>query len=506
MKELTNNRLLAKNTLWNLGGNIGTVIIALLAIPIIFSHLGASRLGILTLVWAIEGHFGIFDLGLSHALTKLISEKLGANKESETPPIFWLSLTLMTAAGIAGALALWLFTPQFVQNILKIPIEIEGDAITCFKLVAISLPIVISSAALRGTLAAHQRFDLLNLVRLPTSLLSYAAPLLAIPFTESLWPIVLLLIVSRLLSWLLHFVLCLRTSPTLFSKISIRKAPIRRMLSFGGWMTVTNIISPIIVNLDRFIIGSIVSVASVAYYAAPYEASTKLWMIPTSITSVLFPALSATIGINKQKAAVLYAKAVKYIFLLLFPITILAIMLGKWVLQIWLGQDFSDQSTPVFKLLIIGVFANSLGQVPFWQIQAVGRPDIPAKIHAIELPIYIFTLWTLTTHFGILGAASAWLVRATLDSLVMHWMSSRLSPETKPVALNLFKGSIIASPALICSTMFTEIIWSAFFAWTICTIFLTITWSKFLVEDEKQSIKKLLQSNRLPSFRRKNKL
>jgi hypothetical protein len=35
------------------------------------------------------------------------------------------------------------------------------------------------------------------------------------------------------------------------------------MLRFGGWLTVTNILSPVIVSMDRFIISATVSIAAV---------------------------------------------------------------------------------------------------------------------------------------------------------------------------------------------------------------------------------------------------
>ena len=44
-----------------------------------------------------------------------------------------------------------------------------------------------------------------------------------------------------------------------------------RLLRFGGWMTVSNIVGPLMVTLDRFLIGALISVSAVAYYATPYE-------------------------------------------------------------------------------------------------------------------------------------------------------------------------------------------------------------------------------------------
>jgi len=44
----------------------------------------------------------------------------------------------------------------------------------------------------------------------------------------------------------------------------------------------------------------------------------------------------------------------------------------------------------------------------------------------LELLPFIFVLWLLTSHFGIVGAACAWLLRAAVDLLVLEVMRRRL--------------------------------------------------------------------------------
>ena len=489
MTGLSTGRVLARNTAWNLAGNAASIIVALASIPIILKYLGTDRLGVIGLVWIVEGQFGIFDLGLSHALTKLISEKLGASKEEETPPIFWCTLLIMVSFGAIGALLLYTLTPWLVYSALKVPIAIQLETITAFHLVAFSLPVVISSAALRGLLAAHQRFDLLNVTRVPISLASYLAPLLAIPYSATLQPIVLVLVASRFVAWAVHFILCLRVSPILGRHISAKGAPLRRMFNFGGWMTITNVVGPIMVNLDRMMIGALISMKAVAYYATPYEAATKLWIIPSSLTGVLFPALSAALVQHKDRAALLYERALKYIFLCMFPIALVINSVGHWGLEIWLGSGFAEHSSTVLRLLVIGVFFNSLAQLPFWQIQAAGRPDLSAKAHLIELPCYLVGFWWLTTTFGITGAGIAWVARTTTDTVIMFWLSGRLLPETKKSSRRVGAMCAIGFPFLVAGGLFTNHFAALIFAIVACITFAIVAWKALLTPDEKTIVR-----------------
>jgi len=490
--RLTSGRVLARNTLWTIGGNIASIAIALFSVPIILRYLGTDRFGVISLVWIVEGQFSLFDLGLSQALTKLVAEKLGASKEQDVPAIFWGSLLIMAMSGLIGAVILRAISHWLVYSALKVPAAIQVETLTSFHLVAISLPVVISSAGLRGLLAAYQRFDLLSLYRVPVSLFSYLAPLAVLPFSKKLGPFILVLVLSRFLAWIVHLVLCLSVSPAVRHSVTIQGAPFRYMLRFGGWMTVTNIVGPIMVNVDRILIGALISMSAVAYYATPYEAATKMWIIPTAISGVLFPAFSTALAQDRERAALLFERGVKYIFLSLFPIVITALALGHSVLHLWLGETFALKSTTVLQLLVVGIFANSLAQVPFWQIQAANRPDLAAKVHLTELSFYLLLFYGLTRSYGIQGAGLAWMVRAIVDAIVMFWLSSRLLPESIPFTQRLVKVALFAAPLFLISVSIRNQALAVVFVAVACAVFLIVTWSKYLTPKEREVVQKPL--------------
>jgi O-antigen/teichoic acid export membrane protein len=93
----------------------------------------------------------------------------------------------------------------------------------------------------------------------------------------------------------------------------------------------------------------------------------------------------------------------------------LVVAVAPEFLTLWLDADFGTFSTPVMKLLAIGIFLHSLAYVPMSLLQASGRPDLTAKLNLIELPVYVVVSSLLIRHFGIVGAASAWLLRAGVD-------------------------------------------------------------------------------------------
>ncbi|MCX9476557.1 oligosaccharide flippase family protein, partial [Vibrio cholerae] len=83
----------------------------------------------------------------------------------------------------------------------------------------------------------------------------------------------------------------------------IDKRELKLLLSFGGWMTVTNIVSPIMVNMDRFFIGAKVAVSAVTNYVVPFDLITKALVLPSAISGVLFPEFSKLQAAGETQSA-----------------------------------------------------------------------------------------------------------------------------------------------------------------------------------------------------------
>lgn len=401
--------------------------LALVAIPVLIRGLGTARFGVLTLAWMVIGYFSLFDLGLGRALTKLVAEKLGAGRTEEVPPLAWTALLLMFVLGGVGALLVGLLSPWLVRDVLRIPRALQAETVAAFYCLGLSIPLVTSTAGLRGILEAQHRFDLANVVRVLLGVITFLGPVAVLPVSASLVAVVAALVAGRLLVWLAALVLCLWSMPAL-RRFSLDRAAVGPLLRFGGWMTVTNVVGPLMVYLDRFLIGAMLSVTAVAYYVTPYEVVTKLWIFPSALVAVLFPAFSASFAQDGERAVLLFSRGVKYVFLALFPICLLIVALAPEGLNLWLGTGFAQNSAAVLQWLAIGVFLNSLAQIPFALVQGAGRPDLTARLHLLELPFYLLGVWWLIRVWGIDGAAVAWVARVAVDTVVLFAMAQRILP------------------------------------------------------------------------------
>src|SRR5260370_20968499 len=425
-------RLLARNVVWNLIGCLALRLVAVLCIPVLAKGLGTDRFGVLALVWDLIGYATLFDLGLGRALTQLVARKIGAGEEDEVPALVWTSLILMLLVGFIGTLVAFSLSPWLVHRILNVPNSLQRETLNSFYLLGLSIPVVISTAALRGYLEAQQRFALINALRVPMGVFTFVGPLLVLPFSRSLFPVVAVLTVGRLIAWVAHFLLCVRVTPALGHRIAWRREVADPLVRFGGWMTVSNVVGPLMVTFDRFLIGALVSISAVAYYATPYEVVTKLWLIPGALVGVMFPAFSTSSIQDHNRMALLFGRSVKYLLLVLFPVVLFIVVLAQDGLKLWLGAEFARNSVHVLRWLAVGVFINSIAQVPFVLLQGIGKPDLTAKLNLIELPAYLGALWWLTKAHGIEGAAMAWTARAAFDAAVLFILAKQFLPVRVP--------------------------------------------------------------------------
>jgi O-antigen/teichoic acid export membrane protein len=191
-------------------------------------------------------------------------------------------------------------------------------------------------------------------------------------------------------------------------------------------MTLANIAGPILYYVDRFIIGTLLSVKAVAYYSAPFDTINRLTVVPSAVVGVLFPAFAMSLRKNPGHAGLLLSRGVKYVLLTLFPIVLTIVVFAPEGLRLWLGPVFAQNGTPVLRWLAAGVFVNSVAVLPFVLIQSAGRPDFTAKLCLAELVPYLTVLWLISRRFGIEGTAIVWFGRVTSEGIVLFLYANKL--------------------------------------------------------------------------------
>ncbi len=165
-----------------------------------------------------------------------------------------------------------------------------------------------------------------------------------------------------------------------------------------------------------------------AYYATANEAATKLLFLPSAVAGVLFPAFSEALARPENRAARLFDRAVSGAVLAVYPFCAIATLFSRPILGVWLGADYARHAAVPMQIIAAGVCANAAGMIAYAFVQAAGRPDLTARLHLLEAPVYLAALWWLLKHAGINGAAMAWAGRTAIDAVLLLYLSRKAGP------------------------------------------------------------------------------
>ena len=217
-------------------------------------------------------------------------------------------------------------------------------------------------------------------------------------------------------------------------------------------MTLSNVASPILQYGDRFIIASLVSVSAMGHYFVASALATSLLVFMGAITSVLMPAVATAIESDATRARGMLKLGVKVALMGMFVPAVALSAVAPEVLGFWLGSPVGEHLTTTLRLLLIGVLFHGVGFIAMSLILGAAKPQITAKLHALELIAYIPVAMLLIWYFGINGAAIAYVLRIACDALLLLWQARRIISAQdnvfRPLAF-LTVGAIALAAALL---------------------------------------------------------
>ncbi|HVF38662.1 MAG TPA: flippase [Gemmatimonadaceae bacterium] len=487
---------IAKNAIWNFSGQVAQSVVALVCIPLLVKYLGLSRVGLLSLIWVMVGYFSILDFGLGQALTKTAAEAIAAGDATKVRRLYSNATRIQLLMGLAGGMMMAASAGYLVTNVLKVPEPLQAEAQLSVILCAVAFPLVLLASSATGMLQAAQRFDIINLVQVPLGIGQFLLPLICVIWSKNLAIIVAALLASRIVALICLSHMARKIVGSNDATIVAPSGELRSLISFGGWVTISNIVSPLMVFADRFLIGALQTVSALTYYSVPSDATLRFLIVPRSLASAMFPVMSATADPARLRDLVL--RSVRYILLLVGIPTLLLFFAAHEAMSLWMGESFAARSSLVLQILLPGILANSIAQVPYALIQATGRADITAKLHVAEFPLYAAIAFFAIRTWGVEGAAFIWTLRVMVDTAVLFYVARRrigisfsdASVHLIPRLLGML--AIGAAASLLLKSLLDEPtgIWIAMIC--LAAILVSMGWGWFLTESERARMIQIL--------------
>lgn len=411
-----------RNTVYNLLGSIIPLMVSLVTVPLYLDLISTARYGILSIAWLLLGYFGLFDLGLGRATAQRIAALRDARSQ-ERAQTFWTALLMNVGFGVIGGLLIWPIAAYFFGSVFKVEDVLRPEIRAAVPWLILAVPMATLSGVLTGALQGREQFWELNLISVSSTVLFQVLPLsVAWLLGADLGLILPAALFARLLTILVLFGRC-KHHVILDTPPCFVRSQASHLLRFGGWVTITSFVGPMMVVFDRFLIGAVLGAKSVTYYTVPFQLAEKSTIIPGALSSALFPRLAVASLLERQR---LTADALHALLTIMTPIAVIGILFLRPFLTWWVGLELAAESALVGQVIIVGFWANGLARIPYVQLQANGRPDLVAKCHLAEILPYLGLLYLGLGAFGLVGAAAAFSVRVFADLMLLIFFSGVL--------------------------------------------------------------------------------
>lgn len=415
----------ASHISWNLIGLGLPLLIAAVTVPHLLSGLGSQRFGLLALAWGLIGYASALDLGIGRATTQRVSALRDGRDESAIPDVLATATRLTLITGGVGMLLIMLAAVLGVGRLVDAGDVSQAEIRWAILLLGLALPMQAVSATYRGVNEAYLSFKNISVLRILLGAANFGLPYLISLATTRVDMLIASLVVSRALALWFYRIFALQCLPD-GAPAGVWSRPVARQLfQFGGWFTISSIVSPLLTQADRFLIAAILGAAAVTTYVIPYEVTVQTLILASAVTTVAFPAISGLLVSDPEGADRLFRVWMfRVVGAMTLGLAVLALILPE-LLTLWLGHPADPGSVLVGRILCIGVLANAVGSMYFALLHAQGRTRATAMLHMVEVPLYIAALVALTKLFGVGGAALAWSLRMFFDALGMKMLARR---------------------------------------------------------------------------------
>lgn len=420
-------RRTANNAVWSAAGFVLPLILFLITTPYYTEKLGPTQFGIFFLVLAIIGYFSIFDLGFSSATLKYLSEYIGKRDNEQLKKIISGSFTIYLAMGILGSLVIFLSVDFIVDKLFKM--EKGYIEVSKFALYVASLAFTFKmlSTVFNAIIKAFQRYDLTTKIGIIFSTANLMGGVFLLYLGFGLKAIVIWYFLLTVLQLPIFLVACQRIFPEFRVRLGIKKDILKMLFDFSWPAFISAVSGMLLFQLDKALIGAMISVAAVTFYTIPAELSIRIHSFIANFSHIIFP-LSSELKAKEDNSRLeyLYFKSNKIIIMIATSVIVPLLVFSDKILSFWMGIEFAQKTGFVFPVVLVSYYIVIFTIIPYYFLNGFGKPKVNALYSFISFLLNITACLILIPKYGINGAALATFI-GMLQVPFYLWTFHRIS-------------------------------------------------------------------------------
>lgn len=328
------------------------VVVGIFLSPYILHRLGDEAFGLWILIFSATGYYGLFDLGIRSSIVRYIAKYSATQEYDELNRLVNTAMFSYGGIGIV-AMSITLIATRYVDSIFRIPADFVVTARWLLLMVGTSVSLGFPLGVFSGILEGLQRFYLLNFTSISSTLIRALLIVVALRHGRGLLAVALITVSLPLLNQFVNAAAVFRHLPLRLGIQYVNRSSLRRIASYSGTTFLIIVAGRLRFKSDALVIGTFVSAAAVTYFTIGSRLVDYSSEVVSSLAQLFVPMSSQSQAKGDldglRKILVVGNRACAFI---IFPITAILTVLGKSVIEAWVGPKYIATSYPVMLVLL----------------------------------------------------------------------------------------------------------------------------------------------------------
>jgi O-antigen/teichoic acid export membrane protein len=397
---------------------LGTsVLVGLFLWPLILHSLGDAAAGIWVLIFSITGYYGLFDLGIRSSVVRYISKAKATNDVEYASRLISTSLFSYSCIG-AVALLITLLVSANIDHLFRIDPAFRSTARWLLLIVGCAVSLGFPLGVAGGMLEGLQRFDVTNIADIASTLVRALLIVIALRHGSGLLVIATITVGLPIIFSVLRWVFALHFMPVRLSLRLVNRKTFREMASYSGITFIAIVSARLRFRSDEIIIGTFLSAAAITYFNVGGRIVDYAEEVVEKFAQIFVPMSSHSDARGEiDRLRKIFIVGNRFSSFITLPITAVLVILGKSVIEAWVGKKYVAASYPVLVLMAVPstlmMAQSASGRVLF----GMSKHKAWAIVSLVEGVANVLLSILLVRPYGIVGDALGTAIPLTATML-----------------------------------------------------------------------------------------
>jgi O-antigen/teichoic acid export membrane protein len=241
-------------------------------------------------------------------------------------------------------------------------------------------------------------------------------------------------------------------------RFQVDRARLGELADFGKWVFGVNLLRYTSEQLDRFLIGRVLGVGSLGYYAmADQITDGTVRQAAGVVGQVAFPVYSR-LQEDKQKFKRAYLRVLQMAAVTAFPFAALFFAASALLVEAVLHEKWLP-AAPVLELLAVWGVLRTIVSNQGPAFYAMGRPDMELRMNLLTLALNASLMYPFIRWWGIEGAVYALLISAGINAPIGLFINTRGLGVSLREVVRAFAVPVLGAAAVYLACRGVIVIW-----------------------------------------------